>query len=69
MNFSQQNLIRTGVAKLKNLGFVNVTKDNILKDAVYIYHLKRFLQSELGQFEKKDAEISKLLTLIEKKHV
>ncbi len=40
-------LLDAGVQKLKNFGFINVSRENILQDEVYIFYLKRFLHSEL----------------------
>ncbi len=62
MTYSKDNLINVGIEKLKNLGFINVTKSNILQDEVYVYHFKIFMNSLKGQNEDMDMAIKELVS-------
>lgn len=54
-------LIDAGIEKLKNFGFTNVNRDNILVDEVYYYFLSRFINTLRGKSKAMDAEIEKLI--------
>lgn len=62
---SKDRLLTLGVEKLRNFGFVNVTKGNVLKDQVYRYYLKKFLSTMLGQSDMADAHINELFNAME----
>jgi hypothetical protein len=61
------NLVKDGVKKLKNFGFVNVTAENILSDEVYVFFFIRFLDSKKGKNNELDKQIEMLLCLIKEK--
>lgn len=65
MTYSKDSLINVAIEKLKNLGFINVTKSNILQDEVYAYHFKIFMNSLKGQNEDMDMTIKELVSKIE----
>lgn len=65
MAYSKDNLINVGIEKLKNLGFINVTKENFLLDEVYKYHLKIFKNSLKGQTDNLDMTIKELVSKLE----
>jgi hypothetical protein len=65
MGFEQ--LIDKGVEKLKQFGFVNVTKENIFSDEVYCFFLVRFMNSLKGKNPDLDDQISRFLDIIESK--
>ena len=62
---SKARLLTLGVEKLKNFGFVNVSKANVLNDEVYRYYLKKFLSTMLGQSDATDAHINELFNTME----
>lgn len=66
MTYSKENLIEGCVEKLKTLGFVNATNENILHDEVYIYHLKLFLNSLKGHTDNLDVAIKELMSKMKK---
>jgi hypothetical protein len=68
MKYSKDKLINVSVKKLKKMGFVNITKENLFKDEVYIYHFKAFMNALSGQYEDLDVAIKKLFSLIDKKN-
>lgn len=68
MEYSKEKLLEIGVDKLKNYGFVNVTKSNVFEDEVYRYHFKKFMSFLLGQNEDLDKSIKELLMFIDKKN-
>lgn len=55
-----ENLIKTGVTKLKKFGFVNVNKTNITRDEVYSFYFSKILYSMLGNDSEADVAIGKL---------
>lgn len=59
-NYSTENLIKSGVAKLKKFGFVNVNKTNITKDEVYSFYFSKILCNMLGSDSVADDAITKL---------
>lgn len=61
------NLIGEGVKKLKNFGFLNVTKENILSDEVYVFFFIRFLNTQKGKSNELDKQIEMLLCLMKEK--
>jgi len=67
MKTSKDKLLESGIEKLRNFGFVNVNKNNVLKDEVYKYYLKRFLTFMLGQSDDLDVAIKDLFISIDKK--
>lgn len=67
MIYSKDKLIEISVRKLKKMGFVNITKENILKDEVYIYHLKAFMNALKGEYENLDVAIKELFSSIDNK--
>lgn len=67
MKYSKDKLLNIGIEKLKNFGFLNVTKENIFEDEVYRYHFKKFMSVMLGQEEDIDVAIKELFTSLEKK--
>ncbi|MES2132319.1 MAG: hypothetical protein V4506_08200 [Bacteroidota bacterium] len=68
MAYSKDELLELGIKKLKNFGFLNVNRKNVLEDAVYAYHFKKFMSFLLGQSEDLDLAIKELLTSIDKKN-
>ncbi len=68
MTYSKDELLEMGINKLKNFGFVNVSRKNILEDEVYAYHFKKFMSFLLGQDEDLDSSIKELFTSIDKKN-
>lgn len=68
MEYTKEQLLEIGVDKLKNYGFVNVTKSNVFEDEVYCYHFKKFMSFLLGQNEDLDKSIKELLMFIDKKN-
>jgi hypothetical protein len=66
MIYSEDNLIDGCVEKLKTLGFINATKENILRDEVYKYHLKIFMNSLKGHTDNLDIAIKELISKMEK---
>jgi hypothetical protein len=44
----QKEIIKTAVAKLKTLGYENVTEDNILTDEYYAAAFRKLLKSSRG---------------------
>jgi hypothetical protein len=68
MAYSKDQLLEIGIHKLKNFGFVNVDKKNVLEDEVYSYHFKKFMSFLLGQNEDLDLAIKELFTSIDKKN-
>ena len=66
--YSKDDLLEMGIQKLKNFGFVNVNKTNILEDEVYAYHFKKFMSFLLGQNEELDTSIKDLFTSIDKQN-
>jgi hypothetical protein len=66
MIYSEENLIEGCVEKLKNLGFLNATKENIFQDEVYKYHLKPFINSLKGHTDNLDKAIKELVLKMEK---
>lgn len=66
MTYSTENLIEGCVEKLKTLGFVNATKENIFHDEVYIYHLQTFLNSLKGHTDNLDIAIKELMSKMKK---
>jgi len=67
MKYSKNKLVDIGITKLKNFGFVNVTKDNIFSDEVYKYYFKIFMNSLRAQNKNLDQSIDELLSAIDKK--
>ena len=67
MKYVEENLIEGCVEKLKALGFINATKENIFQDEVYKYHLKTFINSLKGNTDNLDRAIKELFTSIDKK--
>ncbi|MDP1802016.1 MAG: hypothetical protein Q8L81_11730 [Bacteroidota bacterium] len=67
MKYSKDKLLDIGIEKLKNFGFLNVTKENIFEDEVYRYHFKKFISLRLGQENETDVVIKELFANIEKK--
>ena len=65
--YTREKLVDTGIEKLKNFGFINVNRDNVLVDEVYKYHFKKFLSIMLGQDENLDVAIKNLFSSIDKK--
>ena len=65
--YSKDKLLDIGIKKLKNFGFVNVTKTNVFEDEVYKYHLKRFMTFLKGKNEDLDQAIDELMSSINKK--
>lgn len=59
----ENNIVDIGVKKLRNFGFTNVTKDNILHDEVYFFFFKRFITIMQGKDEKLDMQINELLKI------
>jgi hypothetical protein len=68
MKYSKNKLVDIGIAKLKNFGFVNVTKDNIFEDEIYIYYFKIFMNSIREQNENTDRSIDELFSTMDKKN-
>lgn len=60
-SFFKETLLKEGVDKLKNLGFTNVTKLNIITDEVYSFHFSNLLLTELGIKPEADHVINALL--------
>ena len=54
------NLIKSGVTKLKKFGFVNVNKTNITRDEVYSFYFSKILCNMLGSDSETDVAIAKL---------
>lgn len=65
MIYSEENLIDGCLKKLKNLGFLNATKENIFQDEVYKYHLKTFINSLKGHTDNLDKAIKELVLKME----
>jgi hypothetical protein len=61
-----EQLIEKGVEKLKQFGFVNVTKENIFSDEVYCFFLIRFMNSFKGKSSSLDAQIDYFLRVMKK---
>lgn len=57
-------LVESGVKKLRNYGFINVTAENILSDEVYVFFFSRFLNSQKGKSKELDKQIEMLLCLV-----
>ncbi len=57
----KEAFIKLGVAKLKNFGFVNVNKSNILTDEVYALYFSKILHESLGDNLEKDVAIKELI--------
>jgi hypothetical protein len=68
MKYSKNKLVDIGVSKLKNFGFVNVTKDNLFDDEVYKYYFKIFMNSIRVQNENAGRSIDELLSVMDKKN-
>ena len=66
MKSAKDTLLDNGIAKLRNFGFLNVNKENVLEDEVYTYYLKRFLTLMLGQSDELDGAIRELFISIDK---
>jgi hypothetical protein len=67
MKYTKDKLLDIGIKKLKNFGFVNVTKTNIFEDEVYLYYFKRFMVFLKGKSEELDRSIEELFSLANKK--
>lgn len=67
MKYSKDKLLDIGIEKLKNYGFINVTKNNVLEDEVYKYHFKKIISFLLGQDDDLDRAIKELFSSIDKK--
>lgn len=67
MKNPNDKLLAIGIKKLKTLGFINVTKDNLMHDEVYNYHFRIFTNFLKGQNEDLDRSIDELFASIEKK--
>lgn len=65
--YNLADLVGSGVRKLKNFGFVNVTEENILSDEVYVFFFSRFLDSQKGKNSELDKQIEMLLCLMKEK--
>jgi len=63
-----ENIFELGIKKLKNFGFVNVTKENILLDEVYSFFFLRFMSSLKGKTPELDKQIENFLNSIEKQN-
>jgi hypothetical protein len=61
----KDRLIKKGIKKLKQYGFVNVDAGNILTDDVYKHYFIQILHSHLGANGQSDSEIQQLLKIIE----
>jgi hypothetical protein len=59
-----EQLLERGVEKLKNFGFINVNKQNLLSDEVYCFFFMRFLNSLKGENSEADLQIDKFLNHI-----
>ena len=57
----KEAFIKQGVAKLKNFGFVNVNKSNILTDEVYVFYFSKILHESLGDNLDSDDVIHQLI--------
>jgi hypothetical protein len=68
MSYSKDELLEIGINKLRTFGFVNVTKNNVFEDEVYLYHFKKFMSFLLGQNGELDTSIKELFTSIDKKN-
>lgn len=66
MKYSKDKLLDIGIKKLKNFGFVNVTRTNIFEDEVYMYYFKRFMVFLKGKSEELDRLIDELFSLTNK---
>jgi len=69
MTYSKDKLIDISVSKLQKMGFINITKENIFLDEVYLYHFKAFLNALKGQYENLDVTIKELFFLIDNKAI
>lgn len=67
MKYSKEKLLDIGIEKLKNFGFINVTKNNVLEDEVYKYHFEKMISFLLGQDDDLDRAIKELFSSIDKK--
>lgn len=65
IRISKDRLLSMAIEKLRNFGFVNVTRANVLKDEVYRYYLKKFLLTMLGQSDATDANIDELINMLD----
>jgi hypothetical protein len=63
MNLTQNKLIAAGVKNLKQFGYPDVNKDNILTDAIYSRFLLSMLEDNKGHGV--DADIDALIAQIE----
>lgn len=59
-----EDLIDSGVKKLKNFGFIKVNEENILSDEVYCFFFHRFLDVLKGKNNELDKQIEELLNII-----
>jgi hypothetical protein len=60
----KNKLIKQAVKKLKRLGFINVTEENITTDDAYKLYFKKILLLHLGQNKETDNVIHELLERI-----
>lgn len=65
MIYTKEKLIELGIEKLKTFGFINVNRNNVFLDEVYIYHFKKFISIMLGQDEHLDTIIHELFSSID----
>lgn len=59
-------LIAAGVKNLKEFGYPQVTKENILTDKIYSGFFKSMLEENLGSSDEIDEVINELLSDLEK---
>lgn len=57
----KERLIRQVVNRLRNFGFVHVTKENITTDEVYSLYFSKILNDMLGENKKTDLVVKQLL--------
>lgn len=67
MIYTKEKLIDIGIEKLKTFGFINVNRNNVFLDEVYIYHFKKLISIMLGQDENLDITIHELFSSIDTK--
>jgi hypothetical protein len=67
MRNSKDKLVAIGIKKLKTLGFINVTRDNLFHDEVYRYHFRIFMNFMKGKNDDLDRSIDELFASLEKK--
>ena len=67
MSQIRDGLIKAGIQNLKDFGYPDVNKDNIMEAYIFRSFFKGMLEDSLGKNDAIDAEVNKLLAEIEEK--